>query len=62
MKPNWVLPEGQRRKRNNSNGFESTSLPGQAPNLELTTEDAILIGQMINATNMITMDKLAKGK
>ena len=59
MKPNWVLPEGQRRKSNSSSSTEVTSL--LQPKLQLTTEDAILIGQMISATNMLFMDKLSKG-
>lgn len=64
MKPNWVLPEGQRRKRNsstNSSGSEQISLQAN-PILQLTTEDAILIGQMISATQMLFMDKLNKGQ
>ena len=32
-----------------------------SPILQLTTEDAILIGQMISATQMLFMDKLSKG-
>lgn len=64
MKPNWVLPEGQRRKRNSStdiSGSESISLQAN-PILQLTTEDAILIGQMISATQMLLMDKFSKGQ
>ena len=62
MKPKWVLPEFQRQKRNCSSNAESKNLPKQPPRLQLTTEDAILIGQMIGATNMLFMENLRKGK
>ena len=62
MKPKWVLPEGQKQKRNSSSNAELNSLSKQPPSLQLTTEDAILIGQMISATNMLFMEKLSKGR